>query len=63
MSDEIQVRSECTNGCVNGNICYDDDRGDMQAIPCNGCGGKGYTYRWVTFEEAGISIQQPAEAT
>ncbi len=48
MSDEIQVRSKCTNGCVNGHSVITDTDGTFEILPCIVCGGKGYVYRWVT---------------
>lgn len=60
MSDEIQVRSKCTAGCINGHTVW-DNYGSFELTPCRICTGTGYTFRWVTFEEAGI--QQLEEAT
>lgn len=62
MSDQIQVRRKCTR-CVRGTISRECPDGNFHYVPCNICSGTEYFYRWVTFEEAGISIQQPAKAT
>lgn len=74
MSDEIQVRSKCTNDCVNGTTSHDYGNGDFELHSCIVCSGKGYTYRWAPIEEIawmvltmptaklGTGNQQPAEA-
>lgn len=59
MSDEIQVRSRCSENCVNGHVVVDHKNRAWDIVPCQVCDGKGYIYRWVAFEEAGINISMP----